>query len=107
MSSDPGRSESPDADVDTAPLDSTATSEPTAETEPGESQPADRSGLDADLGDDEFSWTGPEVYFPLLIGGLALVAFPDPLTSLVGVVSVVIGLSLAFLDLRSKSGEAA
>lgn len=108
MTRDLGHSERSDADADTEPPDSTTSGDPSAEDESRVNM-VDRSENDEIRAEREaeFSWTGSEVYFPLLIGGLLLVSFPEPVTSFVGLVSIAIGLFLAVFELLSSTESVA
>ena len=102
MSRNPGRGGGPDPGTNEEPPASTASDDRLLTDELGEPRTVDQSDDIPVEREDDFSWTGPEVYFPLLIGGLLLVSFPDPVTSLVGLVSIAIGLLLAGVDLLSR-----
>jgi len=67
---------------------------------------ADSDEIFADSEDEEFSVVDPLFYAPLLLVGATLVVFPEPLTSVVGVVLITAGLLLAVLDLRSDAEPA-
>ena len=98
MSHDPGPRTDPDE-----PPTSTATDDmdgPT-ESDPQLTDQADTDDIFADSEDEAFSLVDPLLYAPLLLVGVALVVFPEPLTSVVGFVLIAAGLSLAVVDLLS------
>ena len=64
---------------------------------------ADWIGEPTDLSDEGFSLVDPLTYAPLLLVGVALVAIPEPATTLLGVGCLAAGIGLAALDFLSSS----
>ncbi|MEA1931048.1 MAG: hypothetical protein U9O06_05820 [Euryarchaeota archaeon] len=81
---------------------STSTAEP--ETEPAAtttSGEVDWIAADEQSTEGEFSFVDPLFYAPLLLVGAALVVFPEPATTLVGLVCLAAGVTLLAVDIAS------
>lgn len=88
-------SREPTPDVEPAP-----DSQPQASTAPRE---ADWIAEGTAPSDEGFSLVDPLTYAPLLLVGAALVVFPEPATTLLGVACLVVGGVLAVVDLTTPS----
>ena len=77
-------------------------SQPSASTESTE---PDWVGDETDPSDEGFSLVDPLTYAPLLLVGAALVVFPEPATTLIGLVCLAVGVVLWVADVAS-SGDA-
>jgi len=86
----------------TSGVESETDSQPQATTEPRE---ADWIADGTEPDEEAFSLVDPLLYAPLLLVGTALVVFPEPATTLVGVVCIAIGVVLAAADLTSPPGQ--
>jgi len=70
-----------------------------------ESKEADWIADGTEPSEEAFSLVDPLLYAPLLLVGTALVVFPEPATTLVGVVCIAVGVVLAAADLTSPPGQ--
>lgn len=97
---------SPDRDTDRVPPDSDQ-GDVYTENEAGEPGLAGRAdddhGMYQAYSDDSNQFTDPKVYVPLVLGGAALLLFPEPLTSMLGLFLVLLGLFIGAVDVLSPS----
>lgn len=105
MSRDLGPSSGRGPETDNEPLASTASNEVDSTTEAGEPRMVDPFGSTESSAEPEpeFSLVDPLFYAPLLLVGAALVVFPEPTTTFIGLLCVVTGVFLAVVDLLSPS----
>lgn len=97
---------SPDRDTDRVPPDSDQGDVYTEneEGEPGLAGRADdEHGMYEAYPDDSRGFTDPKVYGSILIVGIALLLFPEPFTSTLGLVLVLLGLFIGAVDVLSAS----
>jgi len=73
-------------------------SEPSASTKPTE---ADWVAETTDPSEEGFSLVDPLTYAPLLLVGAVLVVFPEPATTLIGLVCFAAGITLLAVDITS------
>jgi len=86
---------------------STTTAEPETDSSAATaSKEADWIVADEQSAEDGISLVDPLFYAPLLLVGTALVVFPEPATTLVGVGCLVVGVVLAAVDLLSLTADA-
>lgn len=94
-----------DRDTDKKPPDSSRDDEVYATNDAGEAGMVDRSGTDETYyrDDSPYRLVDRRVYGTMLLVGLALVLFPEPTTSIVGLVLLAVGAFVAVVDLLSPS----
>lgn len=85
-------------DDDRAPPESEPEENVYVKNEEGEARMAGREGGDKVSAEGSLSFVEPTVYGLIAIVGLALLLFPEPATSLVGLILLGTGLFLAAID---------
>ena len=73
-------------------------SQPSASTAPMEADWIAERGESSDEG---FSLVDPLTYAPVLLVGAGLIVFPEPATTLVGLLCLAVGILLAVVDVAS------
>lgn len=93
-----------DERTDRTPTDSTTDDEVYEYNEAGEPRLAGRSeseGLYEGYPDDGFEVIDPKTYGLLLLVGVVLLLFPEPLTSTLGLILIAVGVFVGLVDLLS------
>ena len=84
----------------TSGVESESDSQPRASTAPRE---ADWIADGSEPSEESVSLVDPLLYAPLLLVGAALVVFPEPATTLLGLLCITAGVALAAVDLTSAT----